>query len=633
MTKLNKTITLALGIFLTTVSAQKETSAFDHILTSDKKPWTNKPFFNDPANFRFAIVSDRTGGHRPGVFSKGIEKINMLYPEFVMSVGDLIEGYTKDNTLIDEQWAEFDGMLDSLSTKFFYVAGNHDYSNTVMAQQWRKRFGAAYYSFIYKDVLFLILNSNDGDGVLMGKDQLEFAKKTIAQNTTVRWTLVFVHHPMWAYAGANGFNEIETALKGRDYTVFAGHNHRYMHEVRNDQNHYVLATTGGGSRLRGPKFGEFDEIAWVTMTQDGPKLANLALSGVIKDDISTTETKEMATALLHASDFKPLVMTKGNQRKVLLSLTNDSDTPLYFRGKLYHHHQITVDSSRFNMVIPPKSAQQLTLRTMPLNHTKPLDWDPLELEWKMGYETAFMEPDFSLSGTEVMDLNASRPAIALSEQDIFINKLVINAQNPYKNVQLHYGLDETWPNAQAPLFNTPIALDKSTTVKVIATDNEGFESAVVEKKYHRQKPVKAVRPKSLKKGIAYSYYEGHFDQVPNFATLNPVNTGVAQELDPDKISQRLDHFAIQYTGFVQVPETGVYTFYLRSDDGAKLYVNNTLVVDNDGSHSASTKTGMIAIKKGWHPLKIGYFEDFLGESLQLHYEGPDVERKPVLLWH
>ncbi|MGL4419607.1 MAG: hypothetical protein ACRCZF_02985, partial [Gemmataceae bacterium] len=55
-----------------------------------KNPWTAKPVNNDNQNFQFAVVSDRTGGHRAKVFSQAVERINLLQPEFVMSVGDLI---------------------------------------------------------------------------------------------------------------------------------------------------------------------------------------------------------------------------------------------------------------------------------------------------------------------------------------------------------------------------------------------------------------------------------------------------------------------------------------------------------------------------------------------------------------
>ena len=65
------------------------------------KPWTPVAFNNDPAHFQFVVVSDRTGGVRPGVFESAIQKINLLQPEFVMSVGDLITGHTEDRKQIE----------------------------------------------------------------------------------------------------------------------------------------------------------------------------------------------------------------------------------------------------------------------------------------------------------------------------------------------------------------------------------------------------------------------------------------------------------------------------------------------------------------------------------------------------
>ena len=66
------------------------------VQTGERNPWTNLDMNNRPGTFRFAVISDRTGGHRPGIFGRSVRMINMLQPEFVMSVGDLIEGYSED---------------------------------------------------------------------------------------------------------------------------------------------------------------------------------------------------------------------------------------------------------------------------------------------------------------------------------------------------------------------------------------------------------------------------------------------------------------------------------------------------------------------------------------------------------
>ena len=81
------------------------------ILIQQANPWTHLNWNDDPALFQFAIVADRTGGHRPGVFTEAIGKLNLLQPEFVMSVGDLIEGYSEDLPLLQNQWTEFEGFV------------------------------------------------------------------------------------------------------------------------------------------------------------------------------------------------------------------------------------------------------------------------------------------------------------------------------------------------------------------------------------------------------------------------------------------------------------------------------------------------------------------------------------------
>ena len=133
---------------------------FNSDVETNLKPWTDLDFYNDPSNFQFALVSDNTGSMRPGIFEKGIEKLNLMLPEFVLSVGDLIQGYTQDTAQIRAEWADFSQKIDKLKVPFFYLPGNHDITNLVMQKEWEDRFGRRYYSFTYKDVLFIILDSN-----------------------------------------------------------------------------------------------------------------------------------------------------------------------------------------------------------------------------------------------------------------------------------------------------------------------------------------------------------------------------------------------------------------------------------------------------------------------------------------
>ena len=120
----------------------------------------------------------------------------MLRPEFVVSVGDLIEGYTEKRRQLQQEWDEFLGFIDRLDMKFFFVAGNHDLSNTVMHDIWRERFGSEWYSFDYQGVHFICLCSEDPVSEISDK-QLEWIEKDLAQSVNARWTLVFLHKPLW----------------------------------------------------------------------------------------------------------------------------------------------------------------------------------------------------------------------------------------------------------------------------------------------------------------------------------------------------------------------------------------------------------------------------------------------------
>lgn len=275
----------------------------------EARPWTSLAANDAAEDFHFVIVGDRTGGARHGVFESAVDKVNLLEPAFVLSVGDLIEGGTENQAQLDAEWDEFERFAAGFEAPFFYAAGNHDMSNAVMSAIWRARFGPSYYRFVYKDVLFLVLNSElfgmagDPDTPVPGPwtqaEQLAFVEHTLREFPDPRWTIVLVHQPLWDYDhGRRGdWPKVEAMLGQRDYTVFAGHSHRYVKSVRQGRKFITLATTGGGSSLRGLRYGEFDHVAWVTMTEQGPRVANLLLEGIHDENVITASRRAATRAL------------------------------------------------------------------------------------------------------------------------------------------------------------------------------------------------------------------------------------------------------------------------------------------------------------------------------------------------
>lgn len=295
------------GIVLITAVAFSEKPTTEkglQVQVGDKNPWTSLKMNNDPDEFRFAVVSDRTGGHRPKIFSQAVQQLNLLQPEFVMSVGDLIEGYSEKSEKVEQEWTEFNSYVKRLEMPFFYVPGNHDITNQMQEKMYVEKYRAPYYHFVYRNVLFLCLSSedppvkNNEDSSRFSKAQLEYMKKAIADNSKARWIITFLHKPLWNETSVekNGWLDFEKLLEGKNHTVFAGHVHHYQKFQRNGMRYYSLSTTGGGSKLRGPVFGEFDHIAWVTMKNKGPIVANILLEGILDDALNIPESDETGVA-------------------------------------------------------------------------------------------------------------------------------------------------------------------------------------------------------------------------------------------------------------------------------------------------------------------------------------------------
>jgi hypothetical protein len=326
-------------------------------------PVTNKPVNAAPGTFRFAILPDRTGGNRPEVFESAIAKLNLLQPEFVLSTGDLIDGYTLDAKVMLAQWEEFDGLVNRLAMPFHYVPGNHDISNPVMLDLWRQRYGPPWSSFVYQNVLFLILHTEDRPLGGLGAEQIAWAQKTLAANAGVTWTLVFMHQPLWRETDQRGFEPVRAALKGRKFTVFASHYHNYLKSSIDGMDAYVLATAGGISPLRGVDFGEFDHLTWVTMKPGGPVVANLALDGILPDDVVSEKTLPQVQALRDGNWLKiaPVIANDATFQNLTIPLEfrNPTAAPLHVRGTLAATPGLSFSPLSIDRTIAPR--QNLTI--------------------------------------------------------------------------------------------------------------------------------------------------------------------------------------------------------------------------------------------------------------------------------
>ncbi len=406
-------VTLVLLVAAVAVSGIPQQQSASSPLTIDienRNPWTNLRLNDDPANFSFAIVSDRTGGHRARVFSQAVHKINLLQPSFVVSVGDLIEGYTEDMKQVGKEWNEFQSYACQLDMPFFYCVGNHDITNPMMEKIWQDRFGRRYYHFVYRNVLFLMLNSEDPPAdkeTNIGVEQIKWVKATLAKYPKVRWTFVFLHKPLWHYSnpGGNGWLKVEKELAGRKYTVFAGHLHRYRKFIRNGMDYYQLATTGGISRMRGVEYKEFDHIVWVTM-KDKPVLANVMLNGIYPENLKPTITAEKGFTYPRKETYpvKGVLYAKG--------------TPCA-NARIYFH---LLDQGRFypsNAIV--SAAGGFVPSTYTANDGLPAGDYAVTVEWRQPFFKSNGEPGRSLLPEKYADKDTTPVRVTIKKGENVLN--------------------------------------------------------------------------------------------------------------------------------------------------------------------------------------------------------------------
>ena len=549
----------------------------------------------------------------------------MLYPEFVLSVGDIIQGYTKDTAQIRKEWNEANAIINDLKMPYFYLPGNHDITNQVMAGEWEKRYGRRYYHIIYKNTLFIILDSNDDDEYNLTRQQTDFALETIRKNKDVRWTFLLMHHPIWEYNTDGRFEELETALAERPYTVIAGHEHHYNHSQKQGRNYYILATTGAGSQLRGNYFGEFDHVTWVTMTDEGPSMANLRLDGILPHDVADDATNELARAMLNNTAFNHVLLCNdGAEFKdgtLYFNFRNNSEKPMNIELKFYHQHQLSIANPSISLTLAPGDNKTTEIA---FHSDAPLFYDDIEalqIDWNMKYD-APEYPGFQLSGQYDVPVAPSKTGYIRPAITKFMDQMVVNAGHPFSNLTTALEVTPVGGQPGSPADQSKFTVNESSQVTLQLRNKDGQSTLAEKVNYEKCEPLGATKVRKPKAGLEFAYFEGSWDKIPDFSALKSLKTGVINDWMVGDVATRKDQFAMLLTGYFHAPTEGMYVFRTGSDDASRLLINGEVVVNQDLDPDNSYDVGAIALKKGYHKVTIEYLERFGNERLRVYLRNP-----------
>ena len=279
---------------------------------------------NAADTFRFVVMSDRTGNHVPGVWAQAVKEVNRLRPDFVMCIGDIVEGFEKTRAGAEAEWDEMDALIRKLDAPFFYCFGNHDVPNDLYRAAVARRGRKIWYSFDYRGCHFVVFDSTAMEREIPGisEPQWRWLEKDLAAAADAKHIFIFFHHPI--YGDRGDWMRFRKFLHKGKTTIFSGHTHSLNYGVEHQIPFLTLGATGGFGGAGDPKRGGSHQFAYVTVSGGRPTICVLPLGYVLPHDLRTRDLAARRRAVAWGAEFTEITRAGG---RTTLTVHNASDVP------------------------------------------------------------------------------------------------------------------------------------------------------------------------------------------------------------------------------------------------------------------------------------------------------------------
>ena len=222
---------------------------------------------------------------------------------------------------------------------------------------------------------------------------------------------------------------------------------------------------------------------------------------------------------------------------------------------------------------------------------------------------------------------ASAPKLSFADIQ-FLDSMSVAISSDDANARIFYTLDGGEPIEATSRYTEPIVLKESTVLRTKSFVDGLHPSWPITVHFEKLDMLDAVQVSDLAPGVKYVYREANFPNAKSVSQYPALKSGVMATFNVDSVKDERQ-FGYNFAGYLQVPQTGVYTFAVEANDGAVLTINDRLIVDNDGGHRAQKLFRKIGLVKGWHPIRVDYFQQGLAKSLVVSWQGPGMAEQEI----
>ena len=237
---------------------------------------------------------------------------------------------------------------------------------------------------------------------------------------------------------------------------------------------------------------------------------------------------------------------------------------------------------------------------------------------------------------DLLEMNYYVPVPAGFGNQAFLgSSTTVSVQVPPGGYTVRYTINGEDPDTTSDVYTHPFQVHSNDTVRAAVFLPSGKHSRVRTAVFRSLPPKPPTEAGNLQPGILVTLFTGDIITLDSFDRMKQVSSFPMDSIAIPGSAPK-DTFGLLFNGFIQVSADGLYTFFMASDDGSRLWVADTLLINADGIHGPSEESGTIALRKGFHPFRLQYFERFYGESLMLQMQGPDSKKRNLskgMLWH